>query len=266
MDQRAALRPAVGILRPERDRCGLRHEQGDDRRRRGHHRGRDPDGRVITSREDRLAQERPEGQTEVDRQRPDVDRLATPLGRCHVADGRDCRHEEERITDTEDRARDDEHRQCRDEQVQHEGRDGQRAAEDEQRSPSEPVRRPAHHRAQGQRGDREDADRDTHTRRVGAERACREPGRHRQHRVAGGEEPERGDPEDDERPAEQRWADRGRPLRHASTRAIASRRRSAAAYGSTRCSATSSMTLSATAVSAVSRRRSASRSAITARI
>ena len=59
----------------------------------------DPHDREPRRREDRLAEERPDRQTEVDRQRRDVDRLAAPLLGREVADGGQRRDEEQRLAD-----------------------------------------------------------------------------------------------------------------------------------------------------------------------
>ena len=72
------------------------------------HRGHDPDGRVAARAERNLAQRRPEGQPEVERQRDQVERLAASLRWRQVAGRREHRYEKERLGDAERTAHDDE--------------------------------------------------------------------------------------------------------------------------------------------------------------
>ncbi len=94
-------------------------------------------------REHQLADERADGQPQVDRQAADVDGFAAALLGRHVADGRQRGHEEERLGDAQHRAHHDERRQRTDGEVGEQCDDGQRAAEEQQRPPAEAVRRPA---------------------------------------------------------------------------------------------------------------------------
>ena len=134
--------------RPQRRGRRLGHEQREPRRNGRHRGGPDPDGGVTAPGQDRLADDRPEREAQVEGQRTDVDGLATTLRRREVADRRDGGDEEERLRDPEQRSGDHEQRQRVRSEMQHERPDGEHATEDQQRPAAEPVRRPADHRSQ----------------------------------------------------------------------------------------------------------------------
>ena len=96
MDERRARWPFAGLALPQRAGRGLRHEERQQRRDDRHRRGGEPHRVEPGQAEDRLAEERPERQAEVHRQRADVDRLAATLRRREVADRREERRRRRR--------------------------------------------------------------------------------------------------------------------------------------------------------------------------
>ncbi len=124
--------------------------------------------------EHRFADEGSDAEAQVQRQREQVERLASPGRRGDVGPGREHGHEEERLTDPEDPARDHEQGKRVDDEMERQRRDRQQRAADQQGSPAESIGGPTDDWTHDQGRGRERPERQAGTSRVGPERPDRE--------------------------------------------------------------------------------------------
>ena len=143
MDQRHRYRRIAARRRVS----GIRHAQpGTGERDRG---AADPGEPVTPGVDEHLADERPERDAEVERQRVEADGLARPaLGR-EVGDGGEAGDEEERLGHAQQEPQDDEHREVIDEDMGREQHRAQERTTDQQRSTPDPVRQGSRRTAGG---------------------------------------------------------------------------------------------------------------------